>query len=421
MGKVASKLNVLAGGTIVAVGSVALVFALRRRSKESEAVRTSEVETHADPTSTSATRSTDNVGEVDFSFVGEKWTAWHDVPWEAVLAGSTRADRYFARAGLIRKDRLAKLAPPGCHPLSAEVSLPKTLLPALLRLQVLEKQAAQGLSAARTAPRRSGNTVQYVLKKAHSSNANEMQILTAKELKKAAVALSASDEEQGDDADDSLVLRLKGLLMPPETDKPSLWILQRYIEPHLFHGRKFHLRALFLCVGDLAAYVHENVRCLIATEPFDPARENGGCLLAHITNMGVNQDHPEYNEERQNIGLEELGGAEEARHIRNEIVKILGLTLASVRSAGRRHLFFLPNCWEVFGADFLIEAESRRVVLLELNASPSLAMYKPQSRLEILGRNPLEDIPEGWMPVDLPECGAAVKEKGIKSEECEDG
>ena len=115
---------------------------------------------------------------------------------------------------------------------------------------------------------------------------------------------------------------------------------------------------------------------------------------------------------------------------------MLGGTLANLRAAGRRHFFALPllsmqkmrpnwqafsfqslrdfpraarlqqhrrNCWELFGADFLIDCWSpsllsRRVaaslatrvrvsgdgsaILLEVNPSPSLAMYGegPESR-----------------------------------------
>merc|ERR1711953_293001 len=79
----------------------------------------------------------------------------------------------------------------------------------------------------------------------------------------------------------------------------------------------------------------------------------------------------------------------------NEICRIFRETLTRLRTEQRRQFFTLPNCWELFGADFLIEAGTHRVVLLEVNPSPSLAMYGKDSaevRKQFLGSNPLEGV-----------------------------
>lgn len=44
--------------------------------------------------------------------------------------------------------------------------------------------------------------------------------------------------------------------------------------------------------------------------------------------------------------------------------QVLAETLSRLRQAGRRHFFTLPNCWELFGADFLLEAVTARPVFL---------------------------------------------------------
>jgi len=202
------------------------------------------------------------------------------------------------------------------------------------------------------------------------------------------------------------------LLAKPSDDraaKPAVWILQRHVDPWLCNGRKFHLRALLLCVGDLKAYVHKNVRMLLATELFERGRCDGALVAAHVTNMSAGAQQPGYDAAAQNRPLADLG-AETARRVLDEAVEVLGVTLTQVRRAGRRQFFTLPNCWELFGADFLMEAGSGRVVLLELNPSPSLAMYGAGETLEVraglLGgvSDPLQSeclLPPAWLPVPL--------------------
>jgi len=181
-----------------------------------------------------------------------------------------------------------------------------------------------------------------------------------------------------------------------------VWLLQRYVEPWLYEGRKFHLRVLLLCVGDLSAYVHEDVRMLIATDLFSLGQQDGAQLLAHVTNMGVSRQHPEYCEGVQNLPLTALG-EELARTVFDEVAEVLGATLARVRAAGRRHFFTTANCWELFGVDFLVESGTGRTMLLEVNPSPSLAMYGsgPGVRARLCGPSPLEAVPPSWRPVPL--------------------
>lgn len=198
-----------------------------------------------------------------------------------------------------------------------------------------------------------------------------------------------------------------------DRDKRPVWILQRHVRPLLHEGRKFHLRILLLCVGDLRAYVHEDVRMLLATEAFELGATDAGRHLAHVTNMGVNRVGAggDYVEASQNLPLVALG-VSEAEQILAGAAEVLGVTLSRVRAAGRRNLFTLPNCWELFGVDFLVEDVSRRPVLLEINASPSLAMYGSDSaavRASFLGSSGILDplagdtsLPSGWRSVLVP-------------------
>mmetsp|Transcript_48621 Transcript_48621/g.135862 ORF Transcript_48621/g.135862 Transcript_48621/m.135862 type:complete len:422 (+) Transcript_48621:112-1377(+) len=409
-------------------------------------------------------------------------TRWHDIDWDAVFAGRARADRYFARPGLIRKDRLALFAPAARHPATASAF--DSFGGFARAVETLRGSTMQG------GPMDSdGREIQFVLKKAHSSNASGIRFLSGDEACAAcqrasggvvtadvvgALRLAAIGE------DVQAITKLFGLLgfavfacaacvlpgttgsrhswrgwscaaalsfaafagalaggaaprggvggsrrlsavvddlvslfppaQPDAKEKRTVWIIQRHVRSALIRGRKFHLRALLLCVGDLDAYVHSDVRALLATEPFDSGMRDGSRLCAHVTNMGVQRIHEpdEYDEGSQNISLEEAAAAlenadasasEVAERILSEICSVMGDTLEAVRAADRRQFFTLSNCWELFGVDFLVEACTCRVVLLEVNPSPSLAMYgeSAEVRDRLVGPCPLDGVrTPGW-------------------------
>lgn len=380
---------------------------------------------------------------------------WHDHNWEEVIAGQGTADRYFVRSGLVRKDRLAKFAPPGRHPPTVALSTFAELQTALQELGCAAGGAARANSTA----------VRYVLKQAHSSNASGIRFLSEAEaidvvtcdiVQKVASSSSSLASHgaligmtlamtalafgrsvlRGDALSKAkhaahvmtglalaggLILRrcflsssspvittesvakttreLEEVLRPPpDGARATVWVLQRVIQPYLHTGRKFHLRVLLLCVGDLSAYVYTDVRMLLATEPYDQGQGDSSRLDVHVTNMGASRAVPGYSESTQNCSLQELGHSC-ADKIMAEIKEILRLTLSAVQAAGRRHFFTLSNCWELFGVDFLVQAPSGRAVLLEVNPSPSLAMYGGASLRDLVGPDPLHAVPEGWIPV----------------------
>jgi len=384
---------------------------------------------------------------------------WHDIDWDAIFEGRGTADHYFARPGLIRKDRLAQFVPSEHHPHTVVVKTFEELQGAVRDLNSKSK--------CRAGPP-CGQKVCFVLKKAHSSNASGIRFLSGRDAalllscsywkpwvhfftpvaatvvvaatltavsatsrldkhiiqifgrmscqrKGPAVAVGAAAIAAG-------LAALGGQTMSRRSIKQELqcvfsatspdgqnnaknketWLLQRNVEPWLYQGFKFHLRALLLCVGDLAAYVYEDVRLLRATEPYEAPCCNGTRTFAHITNMGASGQHAAYSEAEQNLSLQVLG-PEMTTQIFAATVEVLGETLTRVRAAGRRQLFALPNCWELFGADLLVEAVTGRVVLLELNPRPSMAMYGkgPGVRERVLGSHPLERVPPSWRPVPL--------------------
>ncbi|CAE7611800.1 unnamed protein product [Symbiodinium pilosum] len=134
---------------------------------------------------------------------------------------------------------------------------------------------------------------------------------------------------------------------------------------------------------------------LVATTRYQDGCADSTRLDVHITNMGSNSALPGYSEAAQNLNLQTLG-PKLADPLFQQVLSVLGGTVANVRAAGRRHLFALPNCWELFGADLLVDSKGS-VLLLEINPSPSLAMYGEGSSLHgLVGPDPFKGLPKEW-------------------------
>ncbi|OQR96408.1 hypothetical protein ACHHYP_15837 [Achlya hypogyna] len=254
--------------------------------------------------------------------VGRKWRT---TPWTDVLQGrgsaGKRWNKYFMRSGLIRKDIL---------PLYGGEFMPRTTV--VSSHEELVDAIAED------------DAKLWVLKLCDSSNAYGIHFF--------------------DDA-----AQVEGCFL----DKQKR-VVQQYVDPWLTRdGRKFHLRVLVLAVGHLDVHVFHNIRALIATKPY--RRDAFDDPLIHVTNMSTNRAAPGYNEGRQNVRLEDIDATLDTPAIRDHIHSIVGRVFANLcRQPNRRHFFSLPNCYELFGFDFVIDA-SGRVLLLEVNPDPSLGMY----------------------------------------------
>ncbi|KDO32641.1 hypothetical protein SPRG_02342 [Saprolegnia parasitica CBS 223.65] len=252
--------------------------------------------------------------------------AWRSIPWNDVLEQRLSADKYFMRSGLIRKDLL---------PLYAQDVMPWT------RVVGSYDELVDALSNDTPS---NGDTRRYVLKLCDSSNAFGIFFF--------------------DDASLTFDLFL---------DKQKR-VVQRYISPWLAHRhRKFHLRVLVLAVGHLDVYVFHDVRALVATEAYrHDALENP---FVHVTNMSANKGAASYDEAAQNLALSDVAGLDHDQ-ILDQIHASVRLVFQNLtRARNRRHFFSLPNCYELFGWDFMVD-DAGRVLLLEVNPDPSLRMYQ---------------------------------------------
>lgn len=279
------------------------------------------------------------------------YCAWKRVPWNLVLDGSVAANHIFARSGLIRKDRLVQHAGEYIPPTAIGTrGMPRSEVEAMLA----DLRSRADLAGA---PFHG-----WILKPAGASNAQG--ILVA-------------------EGDGDVVCALHD-----ERAAREMFVVQPLIVPSLFRGFKFGLRVLFLVAGEGRAFAYADVRALVATTPY--SNVSGAMPLsevrwAHLTNRGLQSQHPSYREAAQNVSAVTVLGEVAFARVFAKCCDILSAAFASLtrRSPSgtparapptRRDLFLLPNTFELFGADFLLDA-AFRTWLLEVNADPALGMF----------------------------------------------
>ncbi|KAF0701101.1 Aste57867_8398 [Aphanomyces stellatus] len=255
---------------------------------------------------------------------------WRDIPWDDVLQQRATADKYFMRSGLIRKDLLPQYALEHTPP-TFVVSSIDDLDTALNQINDDDKS--------------SDVDSMWVLKLCDSSNAFGIHIFHGRN--KRSIYSILDDMERR--------------------------VLQKYVSPMLYGDKKFHLRVLVLAVGHLDVYVFEDCRMLVASAPFST-----DCLdsLVHITNQSTNRaGNPRYEERSQNVLLRDAAAFPPDFEVAtmSQVHNICRDTFRRV-ARNRRHFFSLPNCYELFGLDFMVDVTGR-VWLLEVNPDPSLGMF----------------------------------------------
>ncbi|GMH96477.1 hypothetical protein TrVE_jg14422 [Triparma verrucosa] len=318
---------------------------------------------------------------------------WSKINWKQVMNRQITADRMFMRSGLIRKDLIVDYCSEGDHP---ETFLGETLegIESLLE----EKQGGR-----------------FVCKYTDASNAYGMNFL------------DCSDPEKKRAGFDKLSAEMK------LDNSPR--VIQRYIEPKLIKDgvgegtlHKFHLRALVIVVGDMDIFLYDELRVLIAPEPYCSSLVSSdkalgtlesrcvtaegdkelSCLLhAHVTNQSFNKTHEKYVETKHNVALhecEELNCgdgdvASGAEGLWDQIRKICARTFRSL-GKDKRKFMSLINTYEMFGLDFLVD-EDDKAWLLEANPEPSMGMFhKTREEIEGVRDSCLnEGVGDNWVSV----------------------
>ncbi|KAK5135257.1 hypothetical protein LTR08_005507 [Meristemomyces frigidus] len=164
--------------------------------------------------------------------------------------------------------------------------------------------------------------------------------------------------------------------------------------PHPSAGRKFHIRTYVLCVGALQVLVYKPMLALFASAPYAaPSVANAGDLRRHLTNTCLQTGEREgsvhaFWDLPQHLpalsppyslpppDAETRSSEQKQDDWRTTVFAQICLITAETFQAAAQtmgvHFQPLPNAFEVFGVDFMVDAQGA-VWLLEVNAFPDFA------------------------------------------------
>jgi tubulin---tyrosine ligase len=154
------------------------------------------------------------------------------------------------------------------------------------------------------------------------------------------------------------------------------FIAQPYIQKPLlltsYDNRKFHIRVYVLAVGALKVYVYREMLALFAARPYEwpTGREDTMDLAGHLTNTCFQDESTKATSVHQFWTLESLNlTADWKDRVFDQICQVTGEVFEAAAKEQMVHFQAIPNAFEVFGVDFLVD-EGFNVWLLELNAYP---------------------------------------------------
>jgi tubulin---tyrosine ligase len=164
------------------------------------------------------------------------------------------------------------------------------------------------------------------------------------------------------------------------------FVAQPYIHPPLLlpsFPHKFHIRTYVLAVSSLKVYVYRPMLALFASRPYtapwtSSSLSSPSSLLVHLTNTclqdgtrdGAVQGFWSLPDAIPSLSSSQPAGVDDWReHVFSQICNVTGEIFEAAARGMMVHFQTLPNAFEVFGVDFLVDAEGT-AWLLEVNAFP---------------------------------------------------
>lgn len=149
------------------------------------------------------------------------------------------------------------------------------------------------------------------------------------------------------------------------------FVAQPYIDPPLLlpssEDRKFHIRTYVVAVGALQAYVYRPMLALFAAERYtSPSKSQE--LRRHLTNTCLQGSNVREGSVKAFWDFEDLGEAQK-HGIYDQICSITGELFEAAARVSSIHFQPLPNAFEIFGLDFLVDSKGI-AWLLEVNSFP---------------------------------------------------
>ncbi|KAK4989084.1 hypothetical protein LTR66_007142 [Elasticomyces elasticus] len=195
-------------------------------------------------------------------------------------------------------------------------------------------------------------------------------------------------EEENPDCEDEPELSSNDGAVPDQEGVPSdngvitsqlrHFVAQPYIHPPLlfpqeaYCDRKFHIRTYVLAVGALRVYTYKSMLALFAGTAYSaPGTDPEPDLRAHLTNTCLQSGEREGSVHAfWSLPSSAPGLDEHWKHnVFRQICDVVGATFEAAARGMSMHFQPLPNAFEIFGLDFLVDAQGT-AWLLEVNAFP---------------------------------------------------
>lgn len=211
----------------------------------------------------------------------------------------------------------------------------------------------------------------WILKPSMSDKAQGIRVF--KTIQDLQAVFDSFEEEADGDRDDA----------PPDENRVVAsqlrhFIVQEYVEKPLLlpsmQNRKFHIRCYVTCRGDLQVFVYQRMLALFAPSPFvAPGAEYTATdidqLSCHLTNTCIQTtEDAKQNAVREFDNLADLS-EDDKNKIKEQIRDITRELFLAAVTTNRMNFQPLPNAFETFGLDFLVNSELN-VKILEVNAFP---------------------------------------------------
>ena len=172
------------------------------------------------------------------------------------------------------------------------------------------------------------------------------------------------------------------------------FIAQPYIHPPLLleakGSRKFHIRVYVVAVGALKVYVFKEMLALFAAKPYRALLQETDDemidLARHLTNTCFQGELTRESSVYRfwEVGDRGIPGDDWKSQVWEQICAVAGEVFEAAAREQMVHFQTLPNAFEIFGVDFLVDAELQ-VWLLELNAFPDFKQTGDELRDVVIG------------------------------------
>ena len=202
---------------------------------------------------------------------------------------------------------------------------------------------------------------------------------------------SASKAENDDDDNGIMTSQLRHFVAQPYIDPPLLMS-----PPHPSAGRKFHIRTYVLAVGALKVYVYKPMLALFAGKPYAPpsSEEAAPDISAHLTNTCLQTGEREGSVHAfwslpSSLPDLQTQTSDWREDVFKQICDATGQVFEAAARSMSIHFQPLPNAFELFGLDFMVDAEGT-TWLMEVNAFPDFA--QTGGELQDLVKGLMEDV-----------------------------